>query len=148
MDNIVHCIDGIMAFDKEKLKNENERILINNVNENLAAVLISSFLNTTKQNMLVVTANLFQAQKTYDKLVQVLGEEHVYFFPMDEFISAEMLASSSEFRKERINTAVAVTTGKRCVIVTHTIGLVRKLIPKDVFINSIKIIRKNEEYDF
>ena len=114
MDNLVLQLFN-KILDKNilvSLKNNRQRILFNNINENLTSLVISYLAEHLNQNIVIVTPNLFQAQKTYDKLVQMLGDTHVYFFPMDEFISAEMLASSNEFRQERINTIVNLLRNK------------------------------------
>ncbi len=150
MDSIIRYINNLLVTKEidGKLRKQNEKLLISSVNENLASVLISHFFTKVNDNILVVTSNLFQAQKTYDKLVQVLGEEHVHFFPMDEFISAEMLASSNEFRQERIDTIVNILENIKGVIITHTIGAIRKLPPKKVIQDSIIHIRNNEIHEF
>lgn len=130
------------------LEKSNQRILLKNLNDNLASIVISNLFKEVNDNMMIVTSNLYQAQKFYDKIVQVLGSEHVHFFPMDEFISAEMLASSDDFRQERLNTIVNILKNKKGVIVTHTIGAIRKLPAKEVYLKSIKSLKVGDIYDF
>ncbi len=150
MDNLVLQLFN-KILDKNilvSLKNNRQRILFNNINENLTSLVISYLAEHLNQNIVIVTPNLFQAQKTYDKLVQMLGDTHVYFFPMDEFISAEMLASSNEFRQERINTIVNLLRNKSGIIVTHTIGAIRKLPPKAVMTNYLTKIEIDKTYNY
>ncbi len=150
MDSVMRYINDLLKTYEmyQTFKSKKQKLLINNVNENLGSLLISHFFTQINDNILVVTANLFQAQKTYDKLVQVLGDRHVHFFPMDEFISAEMLASSNEFRQERINTIVDILEHKKGIVVTHTIGAIRKLPPKDILSESILHIKNADIYHF
>src|SRR5690554_1324092 len=150
MDNIVRLLKGVLITQdiEVSLKKYKQKILLNNINENLISVLIAQLFNEITQSIMIVTPNLFQAQKSYDKLVQVLGEKHVYFFPMDEFISAEMLAASNEFRQERINTLTNILKNKKGIIVTHTIGAVRKLPPKEIFQENIITISNSDIIQF
>ncbi|HEY8364151.1 MAG TPA: transcription-repair coupling factor [Haloplasmataceae bacterium] len=150
MDVIKRLIGSLLQDNNvpNRLHNPQEKLLFNNVNESLTTALISYFFTDINDNIIIITSNLFQAQKIYDKLVQMLSDEHVYFFPMDEFIAAEMLASSNEFRQERINTIVNIITKKKGIIVTHTIGAIRKLPPKEVFIKNIKKIKVDDVCNF
>ncbi len=150
MDTIISYINNLKLIKEinKNLENKNRKLLISSVNENLASVLVSNAYIEVNDNVLVVTSNLFQAQKVYDKLMQLLGEEHVHFFPMDEFISTEMLTASNEFRQERIDSLVDIIEDKKGIIVTHTIGAIRKLPPKKVIIESIKKIKINDIIDF
>lgn len=150
MDTTISYINNLNKVKniKKHLENKNQKLLISSVNENLASVLVSNAYLQVNDNVLVITSNLFQAQKVYDKLVQLLGEEHVHFFPMDEFITAEMLASSNEFRQERIDSIVNIIENKRGIIVTHTIGAIRKLPLKKDIIESIIRVHLNDIIDF
>ena len=49
---------------------------------------------------------------------------------MDEFITAEMLASSSELRIERMNTLASIIENQNKIVVTHVAGATRFLTPK------------------
>lgn len=110
-----------------------QKIELKNVSDSLASLLVYYTFMVMNDNLLVIAPNLYHAQKFYDKLVQVMGDTHVHFFPMDEFISVEMLASSDEFRQERINTIVELINNQKGIVVTHSIGAIRKLPPKRVF---------------
>ena len=125
-----------------------QNILLNNVNENVATILVKLLENTHHKPIVVVAPNLYRAQKFYDKLVQVVGHDDVYFFPMDEFISAEMLASSHEFRQERLNTLQHLVVKNTGIVVTHTIGAIRKLPPKGVFQDYIIHLTVGDEIDY
>ncbi len=150
MDSIIRYLERLTVTKEitKALTGQNEKLLLNNVNENLVSLITSYLYNRINQNIMIVTSNLYQAQKTYDKLVQMLGEQHVHFFPMDEFISAEMLASSNEFREERINTIVNIIENKQGIIVTHTIGAVRKLPPLEIIEENMITLKNTGIYEF
>ncbi len=62
-----------------------------------------------------------------------MDDDLVRLFPMDEFITAEMLASSSELRIERMNTLASVIENQNKIIVTHVAGATSFLTPKAIF---------------
>lgn len=148
MDRVIRYMDHVLADVKVNLQVNRQRLLMSNVTDNAVATVTGYFYHYVNDNILIICANLYQAQKIYDKLVQVLGSLDVHFFPMDEFISAEMLASSNEFRIERINTIASIIRAKKGIIVTHTIGAIRKLPPKEVLVSSIISMKEKEIYDF
>jgi transcription-repair coupling factor (superfamily II helicase) len=149
MEPLMKFLKGQPTMFQLSNKVENKKILLKNINDNLSSVLIAQAFQDVCDNIMVVAPNLYQAQKFYDKLVQVLGDEHVHFFPMDEFISAEMLASSDEFRQERLNTIIDLIKSNKGLIVTHTIGAIRKLPNKSVFESHMITLRNGSicEYD-
>lgn len=130
------------------LENRKSPLLLSNVNDGLTAVLAKVLDVRFQKPLIIVAPNLYRAQKLYDRLVQVVGIDDVYFFPMDEFISAEMLASSDEFRQERLNTLVHFALHSQGIVVTHTIGAIRKLPPRSVFRNHILKLTVGEQWDF
>lgn len=130
------------------LATNEQKVLLTNVNDNVSTLLITLAEMNLERPILVVAPNLYRAQKFYDKLVQVIEHDYVYFFPMDEFISAEMLAASDEFRQERLNTLMQLILQKRGIVVTHTIGAIRKLPPRSVYEENILSLQIGSEINF
>ena len=63
---------------------------------------LASVYEQTKKPMLIVTHNLLQAQKLYDDLVRIIGEEEVFLYPANELIGAEISIASPELKAQRI----------------------------------------------
>lgn len=110
--------------------NNNDEIQITNTNDNISLLMLLYLFEQTDKNILVVTSNLFKAQKVYDELVGLVDNELLSFFPQDEFITTEMLAVSEEFKFERINTIKKVIEQKHNLVVTNTTGLLKYEMPK------------------
>ncbi|MCK7485862.1 MAG: hypothetical protein MZU97_10165 [Bacillus subtilis] len=106
------------------------RILVNELSEEGMAALVLSAFEDTDRPIVVCAPNLFKAQLLYDRLSIAVGEDALGFFPQDEFITSEMLVASNEFKMERINAIQDIIDGKRKIVVTHTAGLVRPMMPK------------------
>ena len=56
-----------------------------------------------------------EAQKLFDSLSSLLPDEQISFFPQDEFLTTEMLAMSSDFKIERINTIKKIINNQKSI---------------------------------
>ena len=114
-----------------------DEIKITNTNDPVSVLLIYFLYKETNQNIVLVTPNLFKAQKLYDALSTLSQEDELSFFPQDEFITTEMLAMSTEFKLERINTVRKIIEKKASIIITNTSGYIKQLIPLKKWENAI-----------
>ena len=67
-----------------------------------AALTIATLFKEKKENYVIVSNNLYSAEKTYDFLLNFLLEDEVVFFPADELLRAESLTSSRELLAQRL----------------------------------------------
>ncbi len=109
---------------------KNEEIKISNTNDEVSLLFLISLFEDQEDNLLIVTPNLFKAQKLYDNLMNLIHTDQLSFFPQDEFITTEMLAMSTEFKLERINTIRKIVENKKSIIITNTTGYIKYLTPK------------------
>nr|WP_238473858.1 transcription-repair coupling factor [Paenisporosarcina cavernae] len=79
-----------------------------------------------QQPMLVVTANLLQAQKMAEDL-QKIANLPVYIYPAEELIAADLSISSPELRAERIEALDFLARQEAGIIVSPIAGLRRRL---------------------
>ncbi|MCF0112565.1 MAG: hypothetical protein HUJ60_01135, partial [Bacilli bacterium] len=105
------------------------------VEESLGAgLLFAAEFKKEPQNMALVTPNLYAAERLYEFLLNFFPEEQVIFFPADELLRAEALASSHELLAQRLYAmGQALDQGKKKILVTHPAGLMRFLPRVDVF---------------
>src|SRR5690625_1812718 len=65
----------------------------------------SFFISLTKSSLsrpvVIVTHTLYQAQKMYDDLVDMIDED-VYIYPVNELIASEIAIASPEMRADRV----------------------------------------------
>ncbi len=115
---------------------------IDNTIKNKTSVLCSNdeFLNVyinsiNNNNVLVVTNTLYEANKLYDSLVNY--NKNALFFPVDDFLLEEAIASSPELMFTRIETINKIINNKNNIVVTNLMGLLRYLPTKEKWINSI-----------
>lgn len=111
------------------------------------AMFIAAMYIETKQPQLVVTHNLYQAQKLYDDLVEIIGENEVYLYPVNELIAAEIAIASPELKAQRIEALNHWCTQKSGILIAPIAGLRRILPPKEIWQNSQVSLKVGEELD-
>jgi transcription-repair coupling factor (superfamily II helicase) len=104
----------------------------------------NSFVSKNK-TVFVVLPNLFEAQKYYDNLSTIVGEENVLFYPNDPTLTTLMALGSSDFLNERLYTIRALLTGKPYIVVTTHLGLKRRTLSVDDYKKSVKTLKTNDE---
>lgn len=117
------------------------------LNPSFAQMLMATDFNTNHENIIIVLPNLYEAQKYYDALSQMLGSDDVLFYPADQTLTAMMALGSFEFRNERLYTLrQLLKRDKSYVVVTTQQGILqRQLKPKD-YINSVFVLEKGKSY--
>ena len=68
-----------------------EGFKISNVTPNFSIFLIASKFQMENKTIFVVLDTLYEAQKYYDKLINMLDPDDVLFYPSDELITSELL---------------------------------------------------------
>ena len=148
MNKLLQYIEKTPYF--KKLVNDyqkNEELKITNTNDAVSILMLIHLFNKSDKDMVLVTPNLFKAQKLYDQFNELLDSNQLSFFPQDEFITTEMLAMSVEFKLERINTVRKIIEKKKSIIITNTTGLIKYLIPKSKWENAILCYKVGQEID-
>ncbi|MDQ0187975.1 transcription-repair coupling factor [Cytobacillus sp. FSL W7-1323] len=94
---------------------------------------LAAVYEQSKRPLLVTTHNLLQAQKLYDDLTQLLGEEQVFLYPANELIAAELSISSPELKGQRIETLNHMMSANDGVMIVPMAGLKKILPPKELW---------------
>lgn len=98
------------------------------IEENLATgLLFAEIFKEKPANYALVASNQYSAQRLYEFLLNFLDESEVVFFPSDELLRAEALASSRELLAQRLYALGQLTEGKPKILVTHPSALLRFL---------------------
>lgn len=136
-------IESLMA----SLNLDEQNILLSGVSSSFYGPLLQMIYERQKRPVVILMQNLYHAQRLYDQLSNLMDEESVRLFPMDEFITAEMLASSSELRIERMNTLASVLEDEYKIVITHVAGATRFLTPKAIFAKAKIELECGRDYD-
>ncbi len=118
---------------------------ITGLTDELKAIFISQKYKKENKNILVLVNTLYEASKIYQKLLNY--EKNVLFFPMDDFITSEVLAVSPEFKISRLNTLNSLYKDKH-IVVTNLMGFLRYLPSKELFKSKYLNLEVNNDYNF
>lgn len=95
----------------------------------------------------IISTNLYSAQRLYEFMLNFLPEESLIFFPGDELLRAETLVSSREFLVQRLFGLSQALEDTPRILVTHPAALLRFLPSPESFRKQTFAIRKGEEFD-
>ena len=116
-------------------------------NQNFNQYLIASDYVKNNRMIFVVLPTLFDAQTYYDGLLNLLDEDDVLFYPVDEMVASSMLIASNEFKYERISTIISMLEGKPKIVVTNINGILRGVLPKESWLKNIINLEIGQTYD-
>jgi len=109
----------------------------------LKAIYSSFCLKNQKNSILFVTSTLFEANQIYQSILNYTDK--VLFFPMDDFLTSEVLAISPELKVKRLETMVESLTGEKYIVVTNLMGYLRFLPHKSTFSESLIKLSLDQE---
>ena len=114
---------------------------ISGLTEQLNVFYLLKLYEKYDKNIIVLTSSLYEANKIYNLLSNYL--ENSLIFPMDDFLSSMIVASSPELKYKRLETLDKLKSNNKYIIVTNLMGYLKFLPSKNVD-NSI-VINKGEE---
>ncbi|GAA4722301.1 transcription-repair coupling factor [Brevibacillus fulvus] len=106
---------------------------------------MAALYQETKRPMCVVTHNMFQAQKVYEDLVELVPAEDVLLYPGNELIGSELAIASPEMLAQRIHVFNRLAQGFTGILVVPFAGLRRLVVPPQVWKESQLTLRVGEE---
>jgi len=124
-------------FDNVSIKN------VSGLTDELKCIYISELFKREDKSILVVCNSLFEANKFYQTIKSYCID--TLFFPMDDFLTSEILAVSPDFKMTRLETLNDSKNKK--IIVTNLMGYLRFLPTKELFLNNYINLKENDEYD-
>jgi len=102
--------------------------LISGLSGSSRQILMAALHQDQQRPLLVVTHNMFSAQKIADDLQEALSPDQVLLYPANELVAAESAVSSPETLAQRIDVLVRCARGFRGIVVAPFSG-VRRLLP-------------------
>ena len=126
------------------IKNHSE---YNGLADEINVLLIKEYYENNNENILILTNTIYEANKLFERLKNYI--ELVFLFPMDDFITDMILASSPELKIKRLETLSNISNHNHVIVITNLYGYIHKL-PSikeanskfKIFIN--KEIKRNE----
>ncbi len=123
----------------DDVKAGNDQQLIAGLSGGAKPVFFKAFQHSIEKPVLIVSPNLYQAQRTYDDLLKMFGEDYVHLYPAEELVAAEFSMSSYELRAQRIETVDHMARVGKGIYITPIAGMRRLLPSKEQWLeNSLK----------
>ena len=111
------------------------------------SLLFASLFREKPGKYLIVSSNLYNAQKVSDFIASLIGENNVFLFPLDDMLRNETLTSSKELLAQRLYVLSKSLEDKPRIIVTHTSALLTPLATVSDFKESMFTLETGKEYD-
>lgn len=121
--------------------------LIAGLSNSARTLFFASLFEKMRQPLVIVTHNLFQAQKIYDDLIEFADEEDVLLYPVNEMISSEIAAASPELKAQRLDVLNTFSQGSGKILITPIAGVRRFLPPKELWEKSLFRLSVGEDLE-
>ncbi|OLO27426.1 transcription-repair coupling factor [Alkalihalophilus pseudofirmus] len=110
--------------------------LITGLTGSARTLFLSALYQDIKSPQLVITHNLFQAQKLYEDLSTLVDSSKVFLYPVNELISSEIAIASPEMRAQRIEVLNQLVNGYEGIVIVPMAGFRRLLPPAQLWKDS------------
>ena len=107
-----------------------ERHLLSGVNQGVKPLILQKLIEN-QRDILVVTADLYRAQRLVDELERL--DLNVYLFGVEEMLAAELATSSPEFKSQRLQAMHALLNQKQPKIVVVNMWGLKRYLPAPSF---------------
>lgn len=104
------------------------RQLVTGISGSATTLLMASTFQSQQKSMVVVVDTLFHAEQLVSDLTNLVNEDQVSLFPVEEMPAAELATSSPDFRSQRVRALHQLQSATANIVVT-TISGIRRLLP-------------------
>lgn len=131
-------------IDKTKtLKNS----LITGANAGAFSLLLKQIVKQTHQPLILVEATENKAQAIYHSLSNIMGEQQVYYFPVDSTLATQTAVASADEMRDRVQSINFLLQNQPGIVVTTPQGLQYQLSSAEEFKSVSKTFDFENEYD-
>ena len=109
-----------------------------------ATIIAEKYLNSNRQ-LLLITNNLYQADKIEADILQYVNSDEVYKYPVQDIMTEEFSTQSPQLMSERVRTLTALAQNKKGLFIVPLNGLKKWLTPVDMWKNHQMTIRVGED---
>ncbi|TLS48603.1 transcription-repair coupling factor [Paenibacillus antri] len=123
--DLITVTDGIRSGLKEQL--------VSGLTGSARSVFVAALHSQLQRPIVVMTHNMFSAQKLIEDLEECLPRGELLAYPANESIATEAAVSSPELVSQRIDALSRLANGFRGVLVVPYAGVRRLVAPKETF---------------
>ena len=122
-------------------------ILVTGLSPSAKATMLAEKYLRSPEQMLIVTNNLYQADKLESDILQFVESDEVYKYPMQDIMTEEFSTQSPQFMSERVRTLTALAHGERGLFIVPLNGLKKWLTPVDMWQSHQLTLKIGDEID-
>ena len=123
----------------ENIINLEDNINITGLTFELNVFYVLTKFQKLKNNILVVTNSLYEANNFYNSLTTYIDD--VYLFPMDDFLTSVALAVSPDLKLKRLETMQKIKDKSPKIIITNLTGYLKFLPNLNEELNYINTLK-------
>ena len=143
---LLNNIESVKTFEGVIKKNSFNIFAYNSVTNSDIYLTYKAFIEAD-ETIFYICSNIYKATQAYEAFVNIAGIDNVNFYVMDDFSSSEILASSNEYKYERMFTIEALAKGEKRIIVCNVASLLRLINPLEDIKKHIIHLRKGDNYN-
>ncbi|WP_347134554.1 transcription-repair coupling factor [Staphylococcus aureus] len=121
--------------------------LVTGLSPSAKVTMIAEKYAQSNQQLLLITNNLYQADKLETDLLQFIDAEELYKYPVQDIMTEEFSTQSPQLMSERIRTLTALAQGKKGLFIVPLNGLKKWLTPVEMWQNHQMTLRVGEDID-
>lgn len=114
-------------------KNGKENVLVTGLTPAAKASMIAEMYQSDHRQVVLVTNNLYQADKLEADLLQFVPDDELFKYPVQDIMTEEFSTQSPEFMSERVRTLTALANEQRGLFIVPLNGLKKLLTPKSLW---------------
>lgn len=108
-------------------------VLVTGLTPAAKASIIAELYQSDHRQVVLVTNNLYQADKIEADLLQSVPDDEVYKYPVQDMMTEEFSTQSPELMSERVRTLTALANERRGLFIVPLNGLKKLLTPKEMW---------------
>lgn len=124
-----------------------ENVLVTGLAGAAKATMMAEKYLSSQRPMVVVTNNLYQADKLEADLQQYLDAEEIYKYPLQDIMTEEFSTQSPQLMSERVRTLTALAQGQRGFFIIPLNGLKKLQTPVDIWQSHQVHLKVGEDID-
>ena len=110
-----------------------ENILVTGLSPSAKATIIAEKYLSDQRQMLLITNNLYQADKLETDILQYVDSSEVYKYPVQDIMTEEFSTQSPQLMSERVRTLTALAHNEKGLFIVPLNGLKKWLTPVDMW---------------
>ncbi|GAY74174.1 transcription-repair coupling factor [Lentilactobacillus kosonis] len=143
-----HLFEGIPEFEDVVTKvAPQSRQLVTGLSGSAKTMFINGIYKQLNQPMIIVTDTLAHADQLTADLANLVPDDQLFEFPVEEIGASELATSSPEYKALRVLALNQLADGSPAVIVTSVSGIRRILPTKGQFEDAKLMISTGDEFD-